>query len=69
MSRAATQKDLRDAEAVLRPKSILISWIGWENALVKQDVVRVRRNETPEEAVSLFAANSKVAKLIGWRPW
>ena len=52
-----------------RQPSIIISWIGWENALVKQDVVKVRRDETPEDTVAWWASKAKVAKVIGWKAW
>lgn len=52
-----------------RQPSIIISWIGWENGLVRQDVVKVRRDETPELTAAWFAGQAKVAKLIGWKIW
>lgn len=53
----------------MKTRSVLISWIGWQNALVQQDVVKLRRDETPELVVAWFSAKPKVAKIVGWRWW
>lgn len=53
-------------------QSIIISWLGFKNGLVKQDVVKVRKGETPEEAVEVFRARlrgERVARIVGWRVW
>jgi hypothetical protein len=52
----------------LRKGSIIIDWLGWENGLVKQDVVRLR-GRTPDQAVLDFTADRNPAKVIGWRYW
>jgi hypothetical protein len=49
--------------------SLLISWLGWEDGLVAQDVVKVRRGETEELAVATFAANPRVAKVVKVEAW
>lgn len=51
-----------------KPRSIIISWLGYENGLVKQDVVRLGRR-TPEQAVTDFVGDHAVAHLIGWKVW
>jgi hypothetical protein len=50
---------------------LLISWLGWEDGLVNQDLVRVRKYRpgeievTPEEmTVTIFASDPKVARIV-----
>lgn len=50
---------------------LLISWIGWEDGLVNQDLVKVRKyrpgeiDVSPEEqTVAIFASNPKVARIV-----
>lgn len=61
--------DMNTNERTNSRHSIIISWIGWVDGFVNQDVIRVRRGETDEYTVDVFAANAKVAKIVGWAKW
>jgi hypothetical protein len=54
--------------------SILISYLGFEDGIVKQDVRRIRRGEDQEQTVSLFVADKElrgepVARIVKVQPW
>lgn len=55
--------------------SLLISYLGFEDGLVKQDVVKVRRDEEDQDAtVSRFVADKElrgepVARIVKVQTW